>query len=163
MNRRQLLLILAVVALVGFAGCLDAGDDIGATDDSPDDTGATNDVPSDDTEDAGEGDDSTTEPDGTLSFHHIDVGQADATLIVTPTNETILIDTGDWRQDGSIVLEYLDQLNIDRIDHLVATHAHADHIGGHAAIIEEFESNRDGIGNIYKETSASTPTTVGRG
>ena len=159
MNRRQLLLILAVVALVGFAGCLDAGDDIGATDDSPDDTGATNDVPSDDTEDAGEGDDSTTEPDGTLSFHHIDVGQADATLIVTPTNETILIDTGDWRQDGSIVLEYLDQLNIDRIDHLVATHAHADHIGGHAAIIEEFESNRDGIGNIYDSGVAHTSQT----
>ena len=70
-------------------------------------------------------------------------------MLRTPEGETILIDTGDWRQDGSGVIEYLDVHDIDRIDHLIATHGHADHIGGHAAIIEEFETNRDGIGAVY--------------
>ena len=87
--------------------------------------------------------------DGELNIHHLDVGQADSTLIVTPAGETILIDTGDWRQDGSGVIDYLEEQEIDRIDHLVATHAHADHIGGHAAVIEHFEENRGGIGAAY--------------
>nr|WP_276256458.1 ComEC/Rec2 family competence protein [Halovivax sp. TS33] len=86
---------------------------------------------------------------GELEIHHIDVGQADSTLLVTPDGETILIDTGDWPQDGSDVIAYLEARGIDRIDHLVATHSHADHIGGHAAVIEHFETNGDGIGAAY--------------
>ncbi|AFZ74417.1 ComEC/Rec2 family competence protein [Natronobacterium gregoryi] len=91
----------------------------------------------------------TTDVDGDLEFHHVDVGQADATLVVTPSDETILVDTGDWRQDGSEVIDYLESEGVDRIDHLVATHAHADHIGGHAAVIEHVETDGDGIGAAY--------------
>ncbi len=91
----------------------------------------------------------TTDVEGELEIHHIDVGQADATLLVTPDDETVLIDTGDWRQDGSDVIAYLESQNVDRIDHLVATHAHADHIGGHAAVIEHFETGGDGVGAAY--------------
>ncbi|ELY49117.1 ComEC/Rec2 family competence protein [Natronorubrum bangense] len=69
--------------------------------------------------------------DGELEIHHIDVGQADATLLIEPSGETMLIDSGDWRQGGTGVIEYLKDQDIDRIDHLVATHGHADHIGGH--------------------------------
>ena len=47
--------------------------------------------------------------DGDLEIHHIDVGQADATLVVTPATETILIDSGDWRDGGETVIEYLDE------------------------------------------------------
>lgn len=90
-----------------------------------------------------------TEVNGELEIHHIDVGQADSTLIVTPEGETVLIDTGDWRQDGSAVIAYLEAEGIDRVDHLVTTHGHADHIGGHAAVIEHFETRGDGIGAIY--------------
>lgn len=88
------------------------------------------------------------EIDGELEIHHIDVGQADSTLVVTPDGETILIDTGDWRRDGSEVIAYLEDDGIERIDHLVATHGRADHIGGPAAIIEHFEEKHDGIGAI---------------
>lgn len=90
-------------------------------------------------------------PDGSGKFelHHLDVNQADSTLLITPDSETILIDTGNWRQDGQEVIDYLEEHNIERIDHLVATHAHADHIGGHAAVIERFETDADGIGTAY--------------
>ncbi|MFC4543327.1 ComEC/Rec2 family competence protein [Halosolutus amylolyticus] len=87
--------------------------------------------------------------DGELEVHHVDVGQGDATLIVTPHGETILIDSGDWRDDGRDVIDYLESQGIDRVDHLIATHGHADHIGGHAAVIEHFEEHGDGVGAVY--------------
>ncbi|PSP15615.1 MBL fold metallo-hydrolase [Halobacteriales archaeon QH_10_67_13] len=128
---RRIVVIALVVGVVGLAGCvgpgaLEDGDGV-----EPD-------------KEAG-----TVEVTGQLETHHIDVGQADATLIRTPADETILIDSGGWRQDGSDVIEYLDEQGVDRIDHLVATHPHADHIGGHAAIIEAFETDHDGIGTVY--------------
>ena len=129
---KRLVVLVLVVGSVGLAGCVDPG------------------VLDPDNSDADPGDDAGAgEVQGELEIHHIDVGQADATLIRTPADETILIDSGDWPQDGSDVIEYLDARGIDRIDHLVATHPHADHIGGHAAIIETFETDREGIGNIY--------------
>ncbi|SEV83414.1 ComEC/Rec2 family competence protein [Natrinema salifodinae] len=96
---------------------------------------------------------------GDLEIHHIDVGQADSTLVVTPDGETILIDTGDWRDDGQAVIDYLDAHDIDRIDHLVATHGHSDHIGGHPAVIEYVEENGDGVGAAYDSGVAHTSAT----
>ena len=103
-----------------------------------------------------------TQADGELAIHHIDVGQADSTLIITPDGETILIDTGDWRQSGQQVIDYLDDLGVDRIDHLVSTHAHADHIGGHAEIIEYYETERGGVGAAYDNGVAHTSATYDR-
>jgi len=88
-------------------------------------------------------------PEGALRIRHLDVGQADATLLETPEDETVVVDTGDWQQKAETVIHRLESLAIDHLDHLVATHAHADHIGGHAALIEHFETERDGIGLIY--------------
>ncbi|MFA9416854.1 ComEC/Rec2 family competence protein [Natrinema sp. HArc-T2] len=123
---RRELLVVAVAGLLVVAGCSSAIDG------------------SDGIEREGAADVS-----GTLELHHIDVGQADSTLIVTPSNETILIDTGDYRDDGQAVIDYLEAHDIDRIDHLIATHGHADHIGGHPELIEHFEETGDGIGAIY--------------
>lgn len=97
--------------------------------------------------------------DGTLEVHFINVGQSESTLVITPKNETILIDSGDWRNDGKYVLSYLQQRGITRIDHLVTSHADADHIGGHAAVIEYFETQADGIGAIYDSGIASNSQT----
>jgi competence protein ComEC len=88
-------------------------------------------------------------PDDVLTIYHLDVGQADSTVLVTPEDETVVVDTGNWLQEGQTVLEYLDAIGVEHIDHLVATHAHADHIGGHAEIIEQFETEHDGIGFVY--------------
>jgi len=163
---RRLLLLGAVVVLVALSGCADlTGDD--RTDDI-EGTPADGDDRADDTEDTpadgdggpetggtgpGSGEGGETAPDrdpaGHLEIHHIDVGQADSTLFVTPAGETVLVDTGDWRDDGEQVIEYLEALGVSRIDHLVATHPHADHIGGHAAVIEHFEEEGQGVGAIY--------------
>ncbi len=100
--------------------------------------------------------------DDAVEIHHIDVGQADATLLVEPGGETMLIDSGDWRQDGEGVLAYLDEQNVERIDHLVATHGHADHIGGHEAVIDHYENEAEGVGTAYDSGVAHTSQTYDR-
>lgn len=95
--------------------------------------------------------------DGELRVHYIDVGQADATFLEFPKGETILMNSGDWRDDGGRVLEYLRERGVERIDHLVSTHAHADHIGGHKAVIETYETDHDGIGAVYDSGSLTPP------
>lgn len=100
-----------------------------------------------------------TDPGGDLEIHHIDVGQADSTLVVTPSNETILIDTGDYRDDGATVVDYLRARGIDRVDHLVSTHGHADHVGGHPAVIEYLEEEGEGVGAVYDSGVPHTTAT----
>jgi competence protein ComEC len=82
-----------------------------------------------------------------LSATWINVGQADSILIQSETGDNMLIDTGDYSDDGQRVLNYLDKEGVNEIDHLVASHQDADHIGGHEAVIQEFGSS--GIGNVY--------------
>ncbi len=172
---RRSVLVLAVVLTVVLAGC--AGIDVNSgaedIDDSIDDQVETSDVENEDTEQESEQDNESTSDtddsdstnatvDGELEIHHIDVGQADSTLLITPGGETILIDSGDWRQSGQGVIDYLDDHDVDRIDHLVATHAHADHIGGHDEIIEHYETERDGVGSAYDSGVAHTSATYER-
>lgn len=176
---KRLFLIIAVALMLSFAGCVadDVADDEADIEDDGEDTISEddNDASADDSDDDSPTDDEneTNDPppddgndhgpvEGELELHHIDVGQADSTLIITPNGETILIDTGDWRQDGSGVIAYLEDLGIDRIDHLVATHGHADHIGGHAAVIEWAETEGEGIGAAYDSGVAHTSQTYDR-
>jgi len=121
-----------------------------------------------DSNNIGEPDSPTEEPvqtatavagNGTLDVHFINVGQSVSTLIVGPTGETMLIDTGDFTDDGEYVLEYLQEHNIERIDYMITSHNDADHIGGNAAVIEYYETESDGIGAIYDPgISAGTET-----
>ena len=104
----------------------------------------------------------TTSPlNGTLRVHFINVGQSDAILVEAP-NQTLLMDTGDFTNDGEIVLQYLQKHDIHRLDYLVSSHADADHIGGHAAVIEYFETEANGIGAIYDPGIAASTQTYER-
>ena len=78
-----------------------------------------------------------------LKVHFIDVNQGDAILVQLPNQENLLIDAGN-NQAGSTVKNYLNSLNINKIDYLLGTHPHADHIGGLDYIIYNFK-----IDNIY--------------
>lgn len=103
-----------------------------------------------------------TGADGTLEVHFINVGQSVSTLVVGPTGETMLVDTGHYNDDGAYVLTYLERQGIDRIDHLVVSHNDADHIGGNAAIIDHYEREADGIGAVYDPGIAASTQTYER-
>jgi len=68
-------------------------------------------------------------------LHFIDVGQGDAILITTP-GKTILVDAGDRNSNTG---RYLLEKEIEGIDIVIATHPHADHIGGLIEIFETFD------------------------
>lgn len=73
-----------------------------------------------------------TIPEGSAVVHYIDVGQGDATLIVAPTGETMLIDAGERGEAA----EYLEKHKIKTLDYLVFTHYDFDHIGGGDEVLE---------------------------
>ncbi len=98
---------------------------------------------------------------GTLEVHFVNVGQSVSTLVVSPAGETMLVDSGDFRDDGEYVLGYLRDRGIDRIDHFVVSHNDADHIGGNAAIIEHYETEAQGIGAVYDPGIAASTRTYG--
>ncbi len=67
-------------------------------------------------------------PDSTFEIHFIDVGQADAALVLCD-GHAMLIDGGN-RADSSLIYSYLKKLDVSQLDYIIATHAHEDHIGG---------------------------------
>ncbi len=71
------------------------------------------------------------------SFTFFDVGQGNSTLIEADDGTTILIDTG--RSDDNRILTYLEEKNIKKIDLLLLTHPHADHIGNADKIIQTYQ------------------------
>jgi competence protein ComEC len=73
---------------------------------------------------------------GPLKMYFIDVGQGDSELI-TCDNFTMLVDAGD-PDAGPRVVTALKDLGITDIDILVATHPHADHIGGMQDVLKQF-------------------------
>lgn len=78
-----------------------------------------------------------------LYFYAIDVGQGDSSLLIFPAGESMLIDAGPVSSAKELT-RWLKQRGLKKIDILVATHPHSDHIGGMNAVIEAFE-----IGEIW--------------
>lgn len=72
-----------------------------------------------------------------MKVHFIDVGQADCILIQTPS-ASMLVDAGK-NEDGGKVVSYLQQQGISRLDYVIGTHPHEDHIGGMDDVIRSFE------------------------
>ena len=67
-------------------------------------------------------------PDGELQVCFIDVGNADS-ILIRQGETNALIDAGE-RGDGDDVLAYLNAQGVKKLDLVIATHPHADHIGG---------------------------------
>ncbi|MFC6824277.1 lamin tail domain-containing protein [Halopelagius fulvigenes] len=151
---RAVVTFVVVLSLV-VAGCVGQGSTAAAPEDAVTTPSAATNAPTD-APAATDGSTPSATPsssaaggNGSLEVHFINVGQGSSVLVVSPSGETMLIDSGDWRDDGEDVLRYLERQNVSRIDHLVTTHADADHIGGHAAVIEHYETEKGGVGAVY--------------
>lgn len=70
---------------------------------------------------------------GEVSIAFLDVGQGDC-AVLRAGKSVVLIDAGDWTAEDKI-LRFLDRNGIDTIDYAVASHPHADHIGGLRAVL----------------------------
>ena len=88
-----------------------------------------------------------------LKVHYLDVGQGDSIFVEVPNNETMLIDAAESYQSENII-NYLKNLNYQKIDYVIGTHPHTDHIGGLKDIINTFE-----IGKIFMPKVVSTTKT----
>ena len=94
-----------------------------------------------------------TQVDGNdLYIYYLDVGQADSILVYN-NDECMLIDAGN-NADGKLICDYLKTLGVTKIDYLIGTHPHEDHIGGLDDVIKSFT-----IGTIYMPKKSSTTKT----
>ncbi|KEI85909.1 hydrolase [Clostridium botulinum B2 267] len=84
----------------------------------------------------------TSNKSNELKVHYIDIGQGDSILVQTK-DKNILIDAGTRKSSDSLI-SYLKKQHIKKLDYVIATHPHEDHIGGMPKVIEEFE-----ISNFY--------------
>ena len=72
-----------------------------------------------------------------LRVHYIDVGQGDA-ILIQKDHQNMLIDAGDNKYE-QLMVDYLKGHGVSKVDFLIATHPHADHIGGMDAVIKNFD------------------------
>ena len=86
------------------------------------------------------------------AVHFLDVGQGDSTLFVSG-DQAVLIDAS-TTDAGDAIVAYLDELGIDHLDAVVATHPHADHIGGMRKVIQSVDTD-----TIYMSNGVSGSVT----
>lgn len=116
MGKRLILYLLLVISIFSLFGC---GQGYGGLEMALE--AEEGDVPGEDMP--------LSDADGSsFEVHFIDVGQADAALVLCD-GEAMLIDGGN-RADSSLIYSYLKQRGIDRLDYMVCTHPHEDHVGG---------------------------------
>ncbi|TAH74979.1 MAG: MBL fold metallo-hydrolase [Anaerolineaceae bacterium] len=85
-----------------------------------------------------------------VKVHIIDVGQGDSILIQSD-DHYMLIDAGE-RHKGELVINYLKSLGVKKLDYIIGTHPHSDHIGGLADVILSFDVDKIIMPNVVHTT-----------
>jgi beta-lactamase superfamily II metal-dependent hydrolase len=93
------------------------------------------------------------QPSQNLTIVFIDVGQGDSILVILPNTKTLLIDGGE-REGYGKVLATLQEHGLSYVDVVVATHPHADHIGGLVDVIKSVD-----IGEVLDSGQVHTTQT----
>ncbi len=75
--------------------------------------------------------------DDEISVHFIDVGQGDCIFIDTPDKD-MLIDCGEEEYAGRVI-RYLHRYDVTKLDYVIASHPHSDHMGGMSRIMTAFD------------------------
>ena len=91
--------------------------------------------------------DDPVSPVSGFAVHFIDVGQADASLVICD-GKTMLIDGGN-ADDSNLIYTYLKKQGITHLDYIVATHAHEDHVGGLSGAL-----NYATVGTVFSPVSS---------
>ncbi|MBS4029071.1 MAG: DNA internalization-related competence protein ComEC/Rec2 [Ignavibacteriales bacterium] len=96
-----------------------------------------------------------------LRITFLDVGQGDAIHIHFPTGENILVDAGprspSYDAGARVIVPYLKRHNISRLDALIVSHPHSDHLGGVPSILRSvsvdsvFDSKAEATSALYTE------------
>lgn len=97
-------------------------------------------------------------PAGWLFIYHINVGQGDSTLIVSPTGKTLLVDGGNNGMGAARVVPLLETLKISHLNFIVATHYDADHIGG----LDEVMQSVPNVDVVFDRGRPASATTRGK-
>ena len=91
--------------------------------------------------------------DGNLNIYFIDVGQADS-ILITNNDAFMLIDAGN-NEDGEDVVNFIKDKGITKLDYVIGTHPHEDHIGG----LDDVINSDIEISNIYMPQIETTTKT----
>ena len=109
--------------------------------------------------------DSTATQPPTFDIYWVDVEGGAATLLVSPTGESLLVDTGyptDDDRDAKRIAAAAAEAGLSRIDYLVITHYHRDHVGGLEALAEliPIASGASTTGTRPKQATSSGSTRI---
>lgn len=129
------LIIVVIIAIVGAIG-----KNSGKLPDTDNDTSA----------------DASQSAQTAFEVHYIDVGQGDCSLIICD-GYTMLIDAGENGHETK-VLDYLRLNNVEKLDYIIASHQHTDHIGGLPEVLDEIGTDNIIMPRLTKEQTPTNST-----
>lgn len=103
-------------------------------------------------------------PNGKLQIIHLDVGQGDGTVIMSPLGEVIMVDDGVFNNTALVVRQVHDTLGVTHVRYHFASHLHADHIGSISQLQASgitFDAGWDRGGSFQSATYTTYNTTLG--
>ncbi len=106
-------------------------------------------------------------PKGDLQIYFVDVEGGQATLFVGPGGESLLVDTGSFvasARDADRIAAACKAAGVAKIDNLVVTHYHSDHVGGLPQLVAKVPVGRfidHGVNRETPDVQGSAPTIAG--